>query len=68
MFVLDPELDVVEFELEDDVLELDELDVEVDDFDVELRLRELELPRSLEDLLEVMSVGLCLLSFVIGDM
>ena len=70
--VLDPELDDEEFELDEDVLELDELDdVDVDDFDVdvELLLLELELLRSVEDLLAVMSVGLSFLFFcVIGDM
>ena len=67
MFVLDPELDEFDEELELD--ELDELDVvEVEDFDVVLPLLELELLRSVEDLLELMSDDLCLLSFVTGDM
>ena len=71
VLVLDPELDEDEFELEEDELELDELDVvDVEDFDVELRLLELELLRSVEDLLDVMSVGfgLSFLSLFMGDM
>ena len=68
--VLDPELDDEVLEPEEDELELDELDVvDVDDFDVELLLLELELLRSVEDLLAVMSVGLSFLFFcVMGDM
>ena len=68
--MLDPELELDEFDEElelDD--ELDELEVaEVDDFDVVLPFLELELLRSVEDLLELMSDDLCLLSLVTGDM
>ena len=70
LFVLDPELELDEFDEElelDD--ELDELEVaEVEDFDVVLPFLELELLRSVEDLLELMSDDLCLLSLVTGDM
>ena len=69
LFVLDPELEPDEFEEEPELDELDELEVvEVEDFDVELPLLEPELLRSVEDLLELMSDDLCLLSLVTGDM
>ena len=67
--MLDPELELDEFDEELELDELDELDVaEVEDFDVVLPFLELELLRSVEDLLELMSDDLCLLSLVTGDM